>query len=118
MIGILSLRTLFCRFDETFFLQSAEGRGRGVDLDFMSVDDKGLFLDIWFENFAGLALRERNVMTIHFAFAANFTDCHYFVSFTVLTTALNASGWLTASSASILRSIVTPFCFKPAMSWE
>lgn len=78
--------------DETLFLEGAERRSGDVDFDFLTVDDEGLFLDVRLEDFAGLALRERNVVTVHLALATDCADCHYLVSFTVLTIALKASG--------------------------
>ncbi len=78
--------------DKTLFLEGAERRSGDVDFDLLTVDDEGLFLDVRLEDFAGFALRERNVVTVHFAFATDFADCHYLVSFTVLTIALKASG--------------------------
>ena len=84
----------------------------------MTVDDEGALADVGFEDLACLSLREGDVVAIHFAFAGDFADCHGYFSFTVLTIALKASGWLTARSARTLRSRLMPFCFIPAMSWE
>ena len=105
-------------FDDAFFLQSAQSRSCDIDADFFAINNQSAFLDVWLEDFAGLVLRKRNIMTVHLALAANFTNCHYFFSFTLLTTVSKAFGWLTASSARILRSIATPCCLRPAMSWE
>lgn len=105
-------------FNETLFLECAQGGSGNIDFEFLAINYESLFLHIGMKNLASFALRERYVMAIHFAFATNFADCHYFVSFTVLTRAVNACGWLTASSANILRSIVVPLCLRPDISWE
>ena len=75
-------------FYQTFFLQSAQSRGRDINFDFFTINDDGLFLDVWFENLAGFVLGERDIVPIHLPLATNFADCHYFFSFTVLTLSL------------------------------
>ena len=73
-------------------------------------------MNVWFENFTGFSLGERNVVAVHFAFASDFADCHGYFSFTVLTIASKALGLLTARSARTLRSSEMPFFFMPAIS--
>ena len=103
-------------FDDAFFLQGAKSGGRNVAFDLFTINNQGFLLDIWFENLASLSLGERNVVPVHFTFTGDFTDCHYFFSFTVLTIASKAFGLFTARSASILRSMVMFLAFMPAMS--
>ena len=64
-------------FDDAFFLEGAEGGGGDVHLYLLAVDDKGFLLDVGFENFAGLVLRKRHVVTIHLALAGYFTNSHF-----------------------------------------
>ncbi len=75
-------------------------------------------MDIGFEDFTGFVLGEGNVVSVHLALAADFTNCHYLVSLIELTIVAKAWGSLTASSARILRSIAILFFLRPAMSWE
>ncbi len=75
-------------------------------------------MNVWFENFTGFSLGERNVVAVHFAFASDFADSHGYFSFIVLTIFLKASGLLTARSARTLRSRFMPLVLRPLMSWE
>ena len=102
-------------FDQAFFLERTESGSRNVCTNLLTVDDKSTLLDVRFEDLASLSLGERDVVAVHFSFAGNFANCHYF-SFTVLTIDLKASGLLTARSARTLRSRLIPFFFIPAIS--
>ena len=63
-------------FNQALFLQGAKSRSGDVDFDLVAVYDKGLFLNIWLKDLAGLSLGEGHVVAVHFAFAGNFTNCH------------------------------------------
>ena len=105
-------------FDQTFFLEGSKSRIRYVGFDFLAVNNECALVDVRFEDLASLSLGERNVMAVHFSFTGNFTDCHCYFSFTVLTIALKASGLWTARSARTLRSTLIFLAFIPAISWE
>ena len=106
-------------FDDAFFLQSTKSGSADVDFEFLAVHNDGLLLNIWLEDFAGLALREGNIVSVHLTFAGDFTNSHYLTSFLAWSTmALKAAGWLTARSARTLRSSWTPCFLRPLMSWE
>ena len=63
-------------FQETFFLERAHSGSAKIGTNFLAVDDNSLFLDVWLEDLAGLALREGNVVAIHLAFTSKFANCH------------------------------------------
>lgn len=62
--------------DDSAFFEGAESRSTDVESNLLPVDDDGLFVDIRLEDFAGLSLRERDIVSVHFSFTANFTDGH------------------------------------------
>ena len=61
---------------KAFFLQSTKSGGAEVEFDLSPVDSEGLFLNVRLEDLASLSLREGNIVTVHFAFAGDFADCH------------------------------------------
>lgn len=52
--GVYSLWTLFT--NDTFSLEGSESARANLDTNFLAIDNKGLFLEVWLPDFVRVAL--------------------------------------------------------------
>jgi hypothetical protein len=62
--------------DDAFALQGSKSTCADFDADFFAVNDKCLFLKVWFPDFFGVALRETDIIAELLPFATDFTYFH------------------------------------------
>lgn len=55
---------------QAFFLEGTDGLGADLHLHFLSIDEDGLFLEVWLPDFAGTVQRKRHVVAVLLALAS------------------------------------------------
>lgn len=75
MVGATALVCCFCSWlQETFFLQRANCLGAEGHCNLLSINDKGLFLQVWFKDALRATQRKTDVVSRLLAFTGEFTS--------------------------------------------
>lgn len=71
--------------EEAFFLERADSLCTNFHSNFLAINNKGFFLEVWFPDFLSVALREGHIVAVLFAFTGNiaFVHSHYCICFSL-----------------------------------